>query len=125
MKKSYLMSAVCACAFSFSASLSQAAEDAWTDFNKVTTFKVSDHLNETVRIIFVDQTNPAACPNIEFFYIDIELGKRDRTRSEFDQMMNTIYLAIATDRDVRFLIDGKRCTSDGTSLALGIEIDNN
>lgn len=124
MKKSYLMSAVCACICSFSTTLSQADEDAWTQWDKVSYLTVSDHLEETVRVIFKDSTNPAACPNIEFFYIDIELDKRDRTRSEFDQMMNTIYLSIATDRNVRFLIDGERCTTDGTSLALGIQIDN-
>ena len=104
----------------------QAADDAWTQFGKVSSFTVSDNYADIVRVIFIDRTytNPAECENIELYYIDIEVNKNNRTRSEFEQMMTLIYMSITTDRNVRFSLDGERCTPDGSSLAIGVEINN-
>jgi hypothetical protein len=101
----------------------------WSSWGRVASFHVADDYPDIVRI-FLDvsttQPNPAACPEggTVDIWIDIELNDADRSDFEMQQMVNAIYMSMATYRNARFDIDPENCSPDGMRLANGVGLQN-
>lgn len=101
----------------------------WSSWGRVTSFHVTDDYPDIVRV-FLDvtttQPNPAACPEggTVDIWIDIELNDEDRSDFEMQQMVNAIYMSMATYRNARFNIDPEKCSPDGMRLANGVGLQN-
>jgi hypothetical protein len=103
------------------------AADALTLAGKVGFVEVSDNDNGMIRVYYEQRTSPAnqaGCSSGDQPYVYIELKKEGRSTQELEQMLNLIYMSIATSRDVRMVIDGTRCSADGMRLLLGVRLNN-
>lgn len=104
----------------------QAHADEWTSWGRANEFYVSDAYPDIVRVRHAPASpgNPAACIKGDTEWVDIEINKAGRSSQEFEQMINTIYMSIATYRNIRLFIDGTRCSPDGFRLANGVGLNN-
>lgn len=98
----------------------------WTSWGRATQFYVVDAYADVMRVYhdLPGQANPAACASGGSYWIDIELNNADRSEFELQQMVNAIYMSMATSRNIRFLIDNDRCSPDGQRLATGVGLQN-
>lgn len=104
----------------------QAHADQWTAWSKANQFYVTDAYDDIMRVNFTETTavNPAGCINGVGSWVDIELNKEGRSTIELEQMINAIYISMATYRNVRLLIDETRCTPEGMRIVNGIGLQN-
>jgi len=100
--------------------------DQWTGWGRANQFYVADAYDDIMRINFTETTpvNPAACTNGLGNWMDIEINKVGRSTMELEQMINAIYISMATYKNVRLLVDETRCTSEGMRIVNGIGLQN-
>ena len=101
----------------------------WTSWARVDSFHVTDSYPDIMRVHLgtsTTQPNPAACPGADTtgIWIDIELNKAGRSDFELQQMVNNIYMSMATYRNARFDIDPDNCSDAGWRLARGVAVQN-
>jgi len=131
-KLSILVSALILCILSVHAN---AAPDEWSEFNVINWYQFEPENGLSMRIYYHSAINPAACitevpaaPDTytpSTFNFDISTNRPDMSAQQVEQMLNTIYIAITTQMQVKFLIDGTNCSSSGRRILKSILLMSN